>query len=211
MRTVLVFVFVLMISGCSLTREVPPSQVYRLDPQAAKMVSVEPGCHDRVLRIASLQSPRSLMSTTIYYRDTHARRYQYTRARWQQSPTEQLQQIIENGVSASGLFAGVTPNKSLAKEDWLLEVRVEAMDQQIADDGSSNTVFGLYAVLIDRYSRELFAQKRFEYSEESEVSDVMSAVASWSQATARFETELIRWLETECSARPSVDPDDADR
>lgn len=200
MSVVLSIIVVLFLSGCSLTREVPPSVTYRLDPQNSLEISLEQGCREKVIRITLVQSPQSLRSDSIYYSDTHAKSYQYTRARWQTAPAEQFQQIIESAVTGSELFKGVIPFKSLAKEDWLLEVRLEAMDQQIADDGSSTTVLRLYAVIIDRYSREILAEKRFIHTEDSEISDVMTAVASWSRATGAFEEALTLWLASECKS-----------
>lgn len=198
MRTLLLAGIMLFFSACSLTREVPPSVSYHLDTQTEVVSSSEQGCRERVIRVALIQSPKWLKSTSIFYSDGHNRRYRYTRARWEETPTDQLQQLIEQAVTDSELYKGVIPYKSLAKDEWLLEVRLEEMEQQIADDGSADTVLRLYAVLVDQYSRALLAQKRFTYRVTEMPGDVENAVLAWSQGTGKFELELTQWLEDEC-------------
>jgi len=205
MRVLLLAFLALYVAGCSLTREVPPSMAYTLEPQVSVEASSETACRDKVLRVALIQSPKWLKSTDILYKDTHQRRYRYVNARWEQTPTDQLQQVVENALTDSELYKGVIPYRSLAKNSWLLEVRLEQMSQQIADDGSATTELKLYAVLIDQYSRELLAQRRFQYTSSQRVSDVDSTVASWSHSTAFFVPELTQWLEGECTQHSEYD------
>lgn len=198
MKMLILTVMVLFFSACSLRREVPPPVTYHLRSDTTIEVSSEQGCRERVLRIALIQSSQWLKGTDIFYSDAHRKLYHYTRARWEQTPTNQLQQIIENAVTETGLYKGVIPYKSLAKNDWLLEIRLEQMMQQIADDGSAKTDLKIYAVLIDQYSRHILAQKTFHYTDESAQGNAQTAVAAWSRASGELQKDISGWLSDEC-------------
>ena len=197
-----------LLGGCSLTREIPPSQSYTL--QSAPVAPVAERCGERVLRIALLRGPQWLEGTAIHYAGTDGKTYTYTQSRWQQPPLEQLQQIVERGVIESGLFSGVIPYKSLAKNDLLLEVRVERMAQAIDAQGRGETQLMLYAVLVDQYDRRILAQKLFRYEHTSETGDAQSAVDGWNEGVGAFVPALIAWLQQECKAHPEIDRSDVD-
>jgi len=200
----------LVFTGCSVTREVPPAQTYHLQAEAVGSAEHADACGDRVLRVALLQSPKWLRGTDIYYGDTHRKMYRYTRARWEMPPSDQLQQIVENAVGDRVGFAAVVPYKSLAKNDWLLEVRLEKMTQVIDDDGSARTELKLYAVVLEQYSRHIVAERTFDYRAVQEKGDVDSATAAWSAAVSRFETDLTHWLAGLCGSHPLPDKRDVD-
>lgn len=182
-------------------------QRYHLDepPAAASAAS----CHKRVVRIALIQAPQWLQGTAIPYTAEHGKLYEYTRARWETPPVEQLQRIVEKRVIDSGLFAGVLPYKSLGKNDWLLEIRMETMRQSI-EKGSSHTETMLYAVLVDQYSRHVLAQKTFRYRHDDVAPDIQGAVDAWSKEIATFTAELAAWLEVQCRTQPVSDRSDVD-
>lgn len=203
------FLLLVVLGGCSLTREVPPVQYYRLGaPEAA---SVSPAvCADRVLRVALLQAPQWLFGTAIGYSGTDHRRYVYTRAAWESSPVDQLQQLTEKRIIEAGLFGGVIPYKSLAKNDWLLEVRIEAMQQEIDASGGATQTLMLYAVLVEQFDRRVIAQKTFVHTEQSADADVQHAVDAWSRGTQAYLDALTQWLRHQCETHPKVDRSDVD-
>jgi len=198
-----------MLGGCSLTREVPPSQSYHLEGLDIEPVASQCG-NSRVIRVALIRGAQTLEGTAIYYAGVDGKTYIYTQARWEMPPVEQLQHIVERSVVESGLFSGVIPYKSLAKNDWLLELRIERMMQQIDAKGQGETVLMLYGVLIDQFSRRIIAQKTFRYSYTSEQADVQSAVNAWNRSVQTFLPEFVTWLRQECEAHPKVDRSDVD-
>ncbi|GEM_PF-2916601 len=210
MKTLLTGIFLLLMAGCSLTREVPPPVTYHLQTDGVSPKTMHETCTKKVVKVALVSTPKWLKGTEILYSDTHGRMYRYTRARWQIPPADQLQQITENALADSGVFRAVVPYRSLAKYDWALEVRLEAMTQRIADDGSAETDLRLYAVLVERYTRHVLAEKRFDYRARQEKGDAESAVAAWSEAAGKFETDLPAWLENVCKTVPAKDRSDVD-
>lgn len=200
----------LLLGGCSLIREVPPIQSYHFDTARVVQSAPERVCGDRVLRIALLQAPGQLQDTAIYYSGDDHKTYSYIQARWEASPMDMLQQITEKAVIDGGLFRGVIPYKSLAKNDWLLEVRMERMSQQVHDDGSGSTEFFLYADVVDQYSSHLMAQRRFRYEANQSEGDAASAVAAWNDAVRHFQVEVNGWLEEQCARYPRPNRDDVD-
>lgn len=201
--------FILIVfGGCSLTREVPPSQGYHLEDINVSAVSKQ--CDDRVIRVSFVRGAQWLQGTSIHYSGTDGKTYTYLRARWEQPPLEQLQQIVERSIIQSALFAGVIPYRSLAKNDLLLELRVESMTQRIDAKGRGQTELMLYGVLIDQYSRRILSQKTFRYDRTSDTGDVQSAVDAWNEDVRTFVPEMITWLQQTCEAHPKLDRSDVD-
>ena len=198
-----------LLGGCSLTREVPPVQSYYLNG-GAPVEAAAASCGGRVLRIALIDGPQWLSGTAIYYGTDDQKMYRYTRARWEQPPIEQLQQLTEKSIIESGLFGGVVSYRSLAKNDWLLELHFERMTQHIDAQGHGTTELMLYGVLIEQYSRHILGQKTFRYVKQSDAADVQSAVDGWSEGVGSFEPEFVRWLQQQCDAQPKVDRSDVD-
>lgn len=209
MKWIMTILAAVLLGGCSLTREVPPVQNYHLETD----IDIAPAageCGGRVIRVALIGVPQALEGTDILYSGSDQKMYRYTRARWDEPPAEQLQQIVQNSLVASALFGGVVPYQSLAKNDWLLEIRVEKMSQHIDRGGQGTAALQLYAVLIDRYSRHILAQKAFGYSHAGAPGNAQSAVDAWSRAGSAFAGDLVAWLQQQCAEAPAPDPNDAD-
>jgi ABC-type uncharacterized transport system auxiliary subunit len=199
----------MLLAGCSLTREAPPVQGYRLGYDAVPPAT-SAYCSDRVLRIALIQAPARMQGTAIFYAGEQNRMYRYTRASWEQPPSDALQQIGEKSLIESGLFKAIVPYKSLAKNDWLLELRLEKMLQQIDAGGEGDTEFMMYGVLVDQYSRKVIAQKRFRYADHNDEANVQSAVDAWSREVQAFQHDLIAWLKGACDTYPKPERGDVD-
>ncbi|WP_345987567.1 ABC-type transport auxiliary lipoprotein family protein [Sulfurimonas sp. HSL1-2] len=210
MKWITAIVVAVLIGGCSLTREAPPVQSYRLDGGETISAERAEGCRERVIRIALIEAPQWLEGTAIHYAGTDHRFYRYTLSRWEQSPVQQIQQLIEKSVIESGLFQGVVPYKSLAKNDWLLEVRIEQMLQTIDSKGAGETDLMLYAVLVDQYSRRILAQKTFSYRQQDADAGAQSAVRGWSEGVTAFKSALIAWLAAQCETQARIDRSDVD-
>ena len=209
MKWMLTLLAAALFGGCTLTREVPPVQSYHLETNAA-IEALAGECGGRVVRVALIEAPQWLNGTAIYYSAADRKMYRYTRSRWEEPPVEQLQQIVQNSLVASALFDGVIPYRSLAKYDWLLEIRVEKMMQHIDGAGQGTTELKLYADLVDGYSRRILAQKAFGYRQKSALGDAQSAVAAWSRSSGVFAGELVRWLQQQCTLHPKPDRSDVD-
>ena len=209
MKWITTIVLATLLGGCSLVRELPPVQSYYLEGNESIAASGA-SCGGRVIRVALVDAPQWLGGTVIYYTGADQKMYRYTRARWEEPPTAQLQQIIENSLVASGLFNAVVPYQSLAKNNWLLEVRVEKMSQHISTSGSGETELKLYAVLVDRYSRRVLAQQVFNYRNEGSKGDVQGAIDGWNRSMGLFAGDLVAWLAQECAAAPEHDSNNAD-
>lgn len=199
-----------LLGGCSLTREVPPIQYYHFDTGRVVQAASERVCADRVVRIALIQAPDQLQDTSIYYSGADHKTYSYSLAQWEASPMDMLQQITEKSVIEGELFKAVIPYKSLAKNDWLLEVRMERMSQHIGDGDAARTELFLYAVVVDQYSRRIIDEKQFRYDAVQENGDVASAVGAWNDALKQFQHALNDWLQEQCVQNPKPDRSDVD-
>lgn len=200
MKYALAVIVIVWLQGCSLMREAPPTTLYRIDLNVPVKSSSETQCSKKTLRVSQLMAAPWMQSNSIYYRDEKHRLYRYVFARWEQSPRSQLQQLAENSIARSGLFKGVVAYKSLIRNDWLLELRIETMMQTIVQRGQSRVDLAIDAVLVDGYSRRLIDQRAFRYHSEADA-DVAGAVGAWNIQSTQLADELGEWLSSVCQTR----------
>lgn len=189
---------VLLMGGCTLQKSVPPVSTYRMTADVKEATYESRGCRDKTLRIALLEGSDLLRSRTIYYADDASKQYGYTRARWVESPSQQLRYLLEHSATESGLFKGVIPYRSLAKNDLLLETNVKTFLQVIHDDGGSDVYLSMDLSLIDQFSRKILATKQVVLSKEAASADVEGAVGAFNALAAEAMSETNRWLNDEC-------------
>lgn len=191
-----------LLGGCSLMREAPTVTRYQLPTASQIQLPEARGCRDLTFRVAQMQSPVWLRSDAIHYTDDRHRLYRYVKAQWDQPPRDQLQQLIENAVSRSALFKGVVPYKSLARDQWLLELRVEAMLQTIEAEQSS-VELAVAAVLVESYSRQVVDARTFRYRDGAPANAV-GAINAWSRQSTQMGEALVDWLATHCTTEPII-------
>ena len=199
MRTVLKLIAVLLLlGGCSLQKTLPPVETYRLDVKTDTGIYKNEGCRDKIMRVALLEGADLMQRQDIYYMDDASKQYSYTRARWAENPSKQLYHLFERSISASGLFKGVVPYESQAKNDWLLEGNVHRFIQIINSDGSSEAYVAFDLSLIDQFSREVISVKRINLHEKGIEPNISGAVKVFDKLVSKALGEMNGWLNEEC-------------
>jgi ABC-type uncharacterized transport system auxiliary subunit len=189
---------VLLTGGCSIQKSVPPVATYRIAVEPAEAAYAGTQCRDKTLRIALLEGSELFRSRTIHYVDDTSKQYGYTKARWAESPSKQLRYLLERSVAQSGLFNGVIPYRSQAKNDLLLETNVNSFLQVIHEDGSSVAELSMTQSLIDQFSGKILATKRIMLSKEAASADVEGAVDAFNALVSEALLMTNRWLDDEC-------------
>lgn len=189
---------VLLMGGCTLQKSVPPVSTYRIVADVNEASYASTGCKEKTLRIALLEGSTLLRSRTIHYADDASMQYGYTKARWVESPSQQLRYLMERSTTQSGLFNGVIPYRSLAKNDLLLETNVNTFLQVIHEDGSSDVHLAMDLALVDQFSRKVLATKQIKLSKETVSADVEGAIGAFNALVSEALDEANRWLNDEC-------------
>ena len=199
MRYFLLLTAIMLFFGsCSLQTTVPPVKMYRLNAPLDTEHYGSTGCQDKVIRIALLEGTDLLRRQSIYYSDEDSRHYSYVRARWSENPSSQMLHLFERSVSANGLFKGVIPYKSQAKNQWQLENNIHEFMQVIKKDGTSDIYLKMDLTLIDEYSKEVLSVEKITLSKMGVGANVQSAVLAFNEL---IETSLKKtnvWLDKTC-------------
>ncbi|OQX58417.1 MAG: hypothetical protein B5M52_05540 [Helicobacteraceae bacterium 4484_230] len=199
MRLVLILGTVLMLfGGCSLQKTVPPVETYHLDVKTDTGTYENRGCRDKIIRVSLMEGADLMRRQDIYYTDDASKQYSYTRARWIESPSRQLYHLLERSISAGGLFKGVIPYKSQARNDWLLEGNIHRFIQVINSDGSSEIYVSIDLSLIDQFSRKVISVKRIYLHEKGVEPNVKGAVRAFDKLMKNVLKETNSWLNDEC-------------
>jgi len=197
-RFLLLITLLLLFGGCSLQTTVPSVKMYRLDAALDADHYSSSGCRDKIIQIALFEGTALLRRQSIYYSDEDSRHYSYTKARWSENPNSQLLHLYERSISANGLFKGVIPYKSQAKNDWLFESYVHEFTQVIKKDGTSDIRVSIDHAIIDQVSREVLSVNKIVLSQTGVNSDVQSAVEAFNTLLETSLRQTNVWLNREC-------------
>ena len=198
MKRIIMTIGLLLISGCSLQNNVPPVTTYRMDikPDIDRYTST--GCQEKIIRVTHFEGTSLLRHQSIYYADESSKQYSYTKARWIESPDRQLLHQFQRSISESGLFKGVIPYKSLARNDWLLESNVHEFIQVIKNDGTSEVSLRMDLAFIDQFTRRVMATKKIALLQTGTAPDVNGAVHAFEVLSAKALKQTNIWLNEEC-------------
>ena len=198
MKYLLVIGFSLLLGGCSIQQSVQPVTEYRLKPYAKQTRFADSQCTVSTLRVALTQSSALLQRQSILYADDSYRQYAYTKARWIESPSRQLRHLFEDAITRSGLFKSVVTYDSQARNDLLLENKVNDFMQYFGSDGKSHVHLSMELILIDQESMQVIATKHVDIKKETVSADAQGAVEAFNQILQEMMAQTMEWLHGEC-------------
>jgi ABC-type uncharacterized transport system auxiliary subunit len=117
----------------------------------------------------------------------------YQLATWTERPVRRVPRLLVRRLEAAGLAGAVAELGDPLTGDWLLTLRVERLEHDMATPpGTARLV--LVAELFDRRRPGRVAQQRFESQAPVASADAAAAAAALSQALALSFDGLVRWL-----------------
>ena len=193
----------LVFAGCSLQTTVPAVSKYSLDVTPnIKEVKNSP-YRDKVIRMGVLESLPSLSGTTIYYTTDSAESYSYTKSRWNESVSIQLERLLNRSLSKSKMFKDVVPFRSLANNDLIFEINIYEMTQVVHDDGTSTMGLGIKLRVVEQYSRKIIATELFEKEITEEEGNVKGALKGYNSLVSDLLVETQTWLKQLAEITPT--------
>ncbi|WP_297324123.1 ABC-type transport auxiliary lipoprotein family protein [Nitrosomonas sp.] len=190
-----------LLSGCAVFHKSPSAvSVYDFGlQQLAHNRSQQSHQPRKSILIADAIVPSWLDNTAIHYRLLYhnpSQSYRYANSRWIAPPAAILTQQIRDRI-VTHTNEQVIKNSSTAKTDYILHIELEEFIQAFDTEKDSHVVVGLRASLIERNSRNLFAQKDFSIKEKTPTADAAGAVFALGSASHQLINELVGWLTTE--------------
>ncbi len=190
-RCVLVLGMALLVSACA--REImPPISEYTLSPvlqipaPARKPLPMS-------IKLSPVVASQIFSTTDLYYAENDFSRNRYAYSRWEDTPVNMLQLVLQDGLERSGLFQAVLPSSSMAEADALLETTLFDFSQHLQPDGDSVAVVRMRFYLVHEQGR-LLASKELESRVATRTTDAKGTVAAINTAVANIVRDLILWL-----------------
>ena len=188
----------LVMGGCSLQTTVPPTSKYNLSSDHDVKVVQNSQFSDQVIRVGVIESSALLSGTNIYYNSDNGQSYSYTKARWNEGVSKQLEVLMMRSITKTAIFKDVIPLRSLAKNELIFELNIYDFSQQIHADGSTTLHLSVKLRIIEQYTRKIIATKLFDMEQKEKEGNVEGAVKGYNKLVSQLLRETNNWLEESC-------------
>ena len=192
---------VLFLGGCTLQTTVPAVNEYRIKPLQIAPYAAG-GCSQETLRVSLTLAPNLFKTRQMHYATEDFSQYDYTRARWAESPDRQLRHLFESVLAQSGIFGSVITYDSQAYNDLLFEPKVNNFMQYFEADGSSYVHVDMELVLMDQESNRVISTRHVDKRRVTESADAMGAVKAFNAVVHETLNETTGWLDDVCKREP---------
>ncbi|WP_456412264.1 ABC-type transport auxiliary lipoprotein family protein [Thiolapillus sp.] len=190
-RCLLILGMLLLLPACA--REIlPPVTEYTLAP-VLQMPASSGKPLSMSIKLSPIVASQVFSTTDLYYGEAGFSRNRYAYSRWEDTPVNMLQLVLQDGLEQSGLFRAVLPSSSMAEADVLLETTLFDFSQHLQPDGGSVAVVRMRFYLMHEQGR-LLASKEFESRVATRTTDAKGAVAAINTAVANIVQDLVLWL-----------------
>ena len=191
-RLVFIIFIAAIFSGCSIKEVSKPIVKYTLEDEAK--IAKEETPVERVLKIASLKSPKYIQNSGIWYERLSFKTNSYLYSSWNDDFVSLVEKNIANSIYESGLFKSMFTKHSKIREDMLLEGEVVNARQIINSDGSAGILFNMRLYLIDSKKGILVGSNEFKYLKKCESVDAKGAVIAYNEIVKNLDKDVVKWL-----------------
>lgn len=184
----------IFLSGCVTPQSSAPT-LYDLGTTTAPIMQPEKSNQVTSILVTPVISPQWLDKPAIHYRLAYsnpAKLYAYANSRWAASPAILLTQQMRQHIS-TGTPYFVIKNSAYARADYVLQIELVEFIQIFDLVDRSHVTVRLQASLIDRKSRALIQQKRFEAQLATPTADAAGAVSAFSKASQQLMQQIVNW------------------
>ncbi len=198
MKTVLIIITLLFISGCTTLK--PAVTEYKLLAADAKEISTDAnGCKDKTIKVSQAFSLASLMSLKMEYAEPQNRVFSYSQSQWQESPNDLITLEILKSIRDSKLFKSVQFSKSRGKNDFILESNIEEFMQFYSKDLKRSYVNAVISfTLIDSKTNRVVESKTFNSKVDAKIPNAQGGVEALNTALSEIIFQNIEWLNGAC-------------
>lgn len=138
--------------------------------------------------------PKGLVYTNeiFYKKDGIVNTYAYHF--WQDSLNLLIKNFLETSLENAKIFKAILNQDSLAKADFILESKVNILEQDFINNEESIAKFGISLTLIDMNDKSIVASKYFYYKKKLDESEPELLMKAYNEIFAQFNQELNTWM-----------------
>lgn len=178
MNKILMLIFTLLLSGCSLGPvKVKPTKYYTLEPVPVKRTYAKRG----VLAIEVPKAEQGLQSNAMLYSEREFQINAYTYSKWSATPTNLLHDLLLESFNKSGMFRAVISNPYSKSANWALRIRILHWHQSFLEN-PSEIVVSYIANIYDLRRHRIVASKLFETVIPCDTDDAYGGVVAMNDA-----------------------------
>lgn len=181
-------------SACSFRQTTPEIDIYTLMTTDQRTVQPSASSSGYSLELARIDSPASLASNKIFYRQQHGLE-SYAYSRWSDALPQLLRRCFQRHLQQRNGLAVVVSENSQAKADWILETNLYDFSHHILASKQSEVRVLAQFYIIDSHSRQVVATTELESNIEVAEQNAKVAVVAFQQATDQISQQLAVWLE----------------
>ncbi|MDQ1263875.1 MAG: cholesterol transport system auxiliary component [Campylobacterota bacterium] len=194
MRVVLLFL-ALLLSGCVTKKE--PIAELGINIEKKHSVGSSQGCRDKSLKVSQAFGSMALGSVEMSYTDEEGRIFNYSQAKWQDTPSNIVTMEILKNARQSELFQSVLSSKSRSKSDFVLEVHIEDFMQYFQKERSF-ILFSYVLALVDTKTNAVMATKTFSTKIDAKTLDAKGGAEAYRFAFEELFAKNTIWLNEVC-------------
>lgn len=195
--TLILFILISYLSGCSVGKTTPAIDIYTLTP-SQNLDYAQPEVMAKgslIIALSPIHGSHGLMGPEIIYTDTEHGYNSYAYSRWSDSPTKLLALLFQQSLQQNHQFAAVIPSESSSAADLLLEGTLYDFSHQLKNDGMSYGAVTIRFYLIDNKTKTMLATEAFSSEVPANSRNAKGATAALNQASNDVADQLYIWLD----------------
>ncbi|QOG13012.1 ABC-type transport auxiliary lipoprotein family protein [Arcobacter sp. FWKO B] len=193
MKTIIVITFLILFSGCSY-KKTQSTQSLNLRLQTPKEISIYENV-PKVLFINKIKGVNYISTRDFIYSDTNGVYGAYAYHKWDEPLSKQIENILTQTFTQSGLFKSVTTSSSILSYDLVLECNIYDF-KHIVDDNTSKVILNIELKIIDVKTKQLINSEIFILEKDTQTVDGKGALQAYNLAIQEFVQNALHWLES---------------
>lgn len=192
MKWILVFL-VLFLSSCSLLPELKENSTETKFMMMYPEIEKQNVQTNKTIKIILPTAPQFLYTYDITYTKGDGIYGAYLYNHWDETPAKQLQFLLANALTQSGIFKNVVIDPSKSDFGLSLESRVDRFEF-FAKSSNSEVRIDMILYLVDSQENSIIKSKRFMIRQKVTNISPKGVVMGFNEAIVKLDNEVIEWL-----------------
>ncbi|SEL00721.1 cholesterol transport system auxiliary component [Ectothiorhodospira marina] len=186
--------WLLGLSGCTLLPEQTPQRVFLLSPPEQEPAPAV--VQDTVLRVETPEAAFPLTTSRILVLPTGKEISFYGGARWADRTPSLVAAYLVEALRQDGRVASVISDSSPARSQVSLVMHLGALQSEYVSEatGHPKAVVRMDVQLMEDASRNILANRRFQFHQPSESEDIEAVVDAMNQAMEALSQDVVDWV-----------------
>lgn len=184
---------VLFFSACSLispSQTLPANKYFSISLNDFALPKTQ---HKEITIIVALPKGLAYTNEIFYKKDNVVSAYAYHF--WKENPALMIKNFLEFHLQNLGIFKAVLNQDSLASADYILESKVDVLEQDFSDEVHSKIKFGINLNLIQINTKKLIASKHFYYEKTLNDNKPKLLIQNYDDIFTSFAKDFRTWVD----------------